>query len=95
MFLIELTFTDLNKITPELTQVHRDYLAKEYETNQLLFGGRKEPRTGGLLISDHKDETRVRALMDSDPFVESGVAKYKITEFIPVMASDEYRHLLA
>ena len=92
MFLVDMTF--INKPTPELTALHRDYLSQHYLSNDLMFGGRKEPRTGGILISNHDDEHQLKQMLNNDPFIESGVATYTITAFTPVMASTQYQDLL-
>lgn len=94
MFLVDMNFIDMDKITVELTQQHKTYLEREYQSNQLLFGGRKVPRTGGVLISKHATEQELRQVLDSDPFIQSGAVSYSITEFIPVMASKDYTQLL-
>ena len=94
MFLIDMTFTDFDKITPELTTQHRQYLAQQYESNQLMFGGRKVPRTGGILISQHQSKEELIQMLSADPFVQSGAVRYDIIEFVPVMAAPAYGHLL-
>jgi uncharacterized protein YciI len=95
MFLVDMVFTQVDKITAELTEQHRNHLAKEYKHKKLMFGGRKEPRTGGILISKHGSEAELRQVLNSDPFIKSGAVSYSITEFIPVMASDEYLTILS
>ena len=94
MFLVDMTFTNFDAITPELTQAHRQHLTKEYEAGHLLFGGRKEPRTGGLILSRHPNKANLIQLLESDPFVMAGAANYQITEFVPVMAADAFSELL-
>lgn len=95
MFLINMNFTDIEKITPELTEKHRDYLEQEYQSNKLMFGGRKVPRTGGIVISQHDNEQELKQVLNLDPFIKSGAVNYSIIEFIPVMTSKEYAHILA
>ncbi len=94
MFLVDMHFTDLEKITPELTDAHRAYLAAQYQDNQLMFGGRKVPRTGGILLSLHQDKAELVAMLEADPFRQSGAVSYSITEFVPVMASPNYAEVL-
>ena len=94
MFLVDISFINMKKITPELTEKHRAYLATEYQKNNLLFGGRKEPRTGGLLISAHSDKQSLCDMLDKDPFIQSGAVSYSITAFEPVMAAKAYQHLV-
>ena len=94
MFLVDMVFIDMDKITEELTGKHKRYLEKEYQSNKLMFGGRKVPRTGGILISKHATAEELKQVLDLDPFISSGAVSYTITEFIPVMASEEYAHIL-
>jgi len=94
MFLVDMTFTDIEKITVELTNQHKRYLEKEYKAGLLMFGGRKIPRTGGILISKHASEQALKQVLDLDPFINSGAVSYSITEFIPVMAAKEYENIL-
>jgi len=94
MFLVDMSFTDMKKITPELTLQHKHYLEQEYKSNKLMFGGRKIPRTGGILVSCHETEFELKQVLALDPFIQSGAVSYVITEFIPVMASKDYEHIL-
>jgi uncharacterized protein YciI len=94
MYLVDMSFIDMTKITPELTDQHKSYLQKEYKSNNLVFGGRKVPRTGGILISQHANEHELKQVLNSDPFVQSGAVTYAITEFIPVMASKAYENII-
>lgn len=94
MFLVDMHFTDMSKITPELTTQHRDYLAKQYKNGLLMFGGRKEPRTGGIILSKHSDEAELQVILAGDPFIQSGAVRVNIVPFTPVMASSQYQHLL-
>lgn len=94
MFLVDMKFLDMDKITVELTHQHKAYLEVEYKSDKLLFGGRKVPRTGGVLISQHETEQELRQVLDADPFIQSGAVSYSITEFIPVMASKDYTQIL-
>jgi len=94
MYLVDMCFIDLTKITAELTNEHKTYLEKEYKSNKLMFGGRKVPRTGGILISQHADERELKNVLNSDPFIKSGAVSYSITEFIPVMAAEAFENLV-
>lgn len=95
MFLVDMIFTDMNKITANLTSKHKHYLEQEYQSNKLMFGGRKVPRNGGILISQHESRELLESILKSDPFIINGAATYTITEFIPVMASKDYEDIIA
>ncbi|EJG0999880.1 hypothetical protein C4G52_RS23545 [Vibrio parahaemolyticus] len=95
MYLIDMNFTDMSRITPELTELHKKYLEGRYESGLLMFGGRKVPRSGGILVSAHPTKESLIEMLESDPFVASGAVSYMITEFVPVMASEEYAGIIA
>ena len=95
MYLVDMSFTNMAIITPELTTEHKCYLEKEYQSNKLMFGGRKVPRTGGILISQHANEDELKQVLNSDPFIKSGAVSYSIIEFIPVMASKAFENIIA
>ncbi|KZN30139.1 hypothetical protein N480_04110 [Pseudoalteromonas luteoviolacea S2607] len=95
MFLVDMSFINMDLVTPELTGQHRRYLEREYQTNKLMFGGRKVPRTGGVLISMHETKEELIKVLNADPFIQSGAVSFTITEFTPVMASKDYAHLVA
>ncbi len=95
MFLIDIVFQDIEQITPELTLAHRQYLVPHYKNKTLLFGGRKVPRTGGIILAQHLSQEQVHSLMQQDPLIASGLARYTITEFQVVMTADDYHRLLS
>ncbi|WP_391090951.1 YciI family protein [Vibrio sp. NH-UV-68] len=95
MYLVDMNFTDMSRITPELTEQHKKYLEGQYESGLLMFGGRKVPRTGGILVSAHRTKESLLEVLESDPFVASGAVSYIITEFVPVMASEEFAGIVA
>lgn len=99
MFLVNMDFNNMKTITPELRQQHRDYLALEYERNHLIFGGRKIPDIGvlpgGIILSQHETREALQRCLAHDPFIKSGDVSYTITEFTPVMAANDYQHILS
>lgn len=94
MFLIDLTFTQPLDAVDKCVQAHREYLASFYASGELLFGGRKQPRTGGIILSRHGSRDEVTAVFDADPLVKANLACYSVTEFEPVMRARELEGLL-
>jgi len=94
MYLVDMNFNDVEKITAELVSAHRAHIQEEYLSGKFMFGGRKEPRTGGILLSQHASQHELQQVLDSDPYIKSGLVAYSIIEFVPVMASKEYERLL-
>ncbi|EJL6393598.1 hypothetical protein OKZ62_000327 [Vibrio navarrensis] len=95
MYLVDMQFIEMEKITAHLTEQHKAYLEQEYKSGKLMFGGRKIPRTGGVLLSQHTSLQELQRVLDADPFIQSGAVQYTITEFVPVMASSQYQVVFA
>jgi len=89
MYLIDFQFANLPALTSEITQRHREHLAQAYESGELLFGGPKSPRTGGIIISRHSSRDDLEILLQSDPIIRLGLASYTIVEFTPVLMAQD------
>ncbi|WP_374337937.1 YciI family protein [Leeia sp.] len=85
MFLIDMTFVKPLDEVDRHVQAHRDYLAGLYAQGLFLLGGRKQPRSGGIILSRQQHLDEVKAVFDADPLVQAGVATYTVTAFEPVM----------
>jgi uncharacterized protein YciI len=75
---------------------HVEYLKKHYAAGEFLFSGRREPRTGGVIVARAGSRAEVEAIIKEDPFLVEGVAEYEIVEFLPSMAApdlDGYREV--
>jgi uncharacterized protein YciI len=81
MFVVELTYKkSLDDIDKHL-EAHRAYLDDGYRNNYFLVSGPKNPRTGGVIISQLKDRQQLENILKQDPFHIYDVADYKIIEF--------------
>ncbi|HEX7850115.1 MAG TPA: YciI family protein [Sphingomonas sp.] len=73
---------------------HIDWLERGYDEGLFLLSGRRNPRTGGVIVCrGHKAE--VEALAASDPFVTSGAATIEVIEFNASWAAEAVVPLLA
>jgi uncharacterized protein YciI len=95
MFIVNLTYikplTEIDALIPG----HRAFLEKYYATGNFLLSGRKEPRTGGVLLATFPDKTTLETIIQEDPFYQAGVANYDIIEMIPTMSAPELSNLLS
>lgn len=83
MFIVSLIYTKpLEQINAHLED-HRAFLDKFYQKEIFLMSGRKEPRTGGIIIMNVESIDDVHRIIQEDPFHEHDVAEYQITEFYP------------
>ncbi|RDI37588.1 YciI family protein [Aquicella lusitana] len=71
-------------------EAHRAFLKECYAKNIFITSGRKEPRTGGVIIASTKDKQTLEEVLAKDPFKKNGIADYQITEFIPTMSNEAF-----
>ncbi len=72
---------------------HVAWLAKGYEAGMFVMSGRRQPRTGGVILTrGHAAE--VEALAASDPFVVAGVATTTVIAFTASMSAPAIADLL-
>lgn len=84
MFVIDVAYTaDISAIDQYLVP-HREYLDENYAKGLLLCSGPKNPRNGGTIIGLFKTRDEVDTFIMNDPFSKQGIAKYTVSEFIPV-----------
>jgi len=84
MFIILITYTQpIQTIDKHLVE-HREFLEKGYKNNYFVASGPKNPRTGGVIISQLKDRDQLETFLKQDPFQIHQLAHYEIIEFNPV-----------
>ena len=84
MFLIMISYKKPIEIVEQYTVAHRAFLSECYEKDYFVVSGPRNPRTGGILISQLKERQQVEDVIKSDPFFVNEIADYEIIEFIPV-----------
>jgi uncharacterized protein YciI len=62
---------------------HIAFLDRHYAAGRFLLSGRKEPRTGGVIIAQAESRAEIENIVAEDPFYREGIAQYEITEFLP------------
>ena len=81
MFVIELIYTaPLSKIDENM-KAHMAFLKKHYAAGHFLVSGRKVPREGGIILALAESRAELEAIVKEDPFVERGLAEFRIVEF--------------
>ena len=81
MFLVLLQYEKpLNEID-RLMPKHMAYLTRCYESGVFLLSGRREPRTGGVILAVAPSRADLEAVVELDPFVAAGAASYEVVEF--------------
>ncbi len=94
MFIISLSYQapleDVDCFIPE----HIEYLNTQYAAGNFILSGRKEPRTGGVIISTLNSREELNNILAQDPFHREGIASYEVTEVVPTKASKQLEFLI-
>jgi uncharacterized protein YciI len=95
MFLVLLTYTKPLDEVDALLPAHREFLGRMYAAGTFLLSGRREPRSGGVILADAASAQALDAVLAQDPFRIHGVASYQVIEFVPTMAAPGLQSLVA
>ncbi len=88
LFVLDLTYTaDVAEIDRHMDG-HREFLRGHYDAGRFLASGRKEPRTGGVILATG-DRATIEKAIEADPFQVHGLVTYTVTEFLPTTTGPE------
>jgi uncharacterized protein YciI len=90
MFIIMIHFTQPLEVIDKHVADHRQFLGEGYKKNYFVASGPRNPRTGGVVISQLKDRATVEKIFLQDPYYLNGVAEYEIIEFNPVLHHEDF-----
>jgi uncharacterized protein YciI len=62
---------------------HVQFLDKYYNQKKFIFSGRRNPRTGGVILMNAITESEVKQIINEDPFHKHNIAQYQVIEFTP------------
>jgi uncharacterized protein YciI len=95
MFVVLLTYCRSLDVIDGLLEAHRRYLDVCYDRGVFLASGRREPRTGGVILARAESREALAAILAEDPFHGAGAASYEIIEFTPGKVAPGLEGLLA
>ena len=90
MFIVSLTYKKPIEEVEKFIQEHIAFLDKYYAKNKFIFSGRKNPRTGGVILSYHVTKLELEEILKEDPFYRNQIADYDIVEIIPTKCAKEF-----
>ena len=94
MYILDITYkVALEQVDAHL-QDHIVYLDEQYKSGHFILSGRKEPRTGGIILSPITDKELLMEIIQQDPFYKHQLADYNLIEFTPSKASEALSSLL-
>jgi uncharacterized protein YciI len=83
MFLILLNYIRPLSAIDHFMDAHRAFLDKYYQSGNFIFSGRKNPRSGGVILCRAENRRTVEKIISEDPFEQNNLAMYDIIEFQP------------
>jgi uncharacterized protein YciI len=94
MFVINLRYIKpIEEIDAHLI-AHRNFLGEGYKNQAFIASGPKNPRDGGIILSQLKDRKTLENLIKQDPFYIHQLAEYEIIEFTPVKFHPDFEKFL-
>ena len=94
MFIVSLEYQVSLKKVERFIPEHVEFLNKQYELGHFQLSGRKNPRTGGVILSTLNNREQLDMILTEDPFLRENIAKYEVIEMLPTKASQEFEFLL-
>ena len=83
MYIVSLNYIkEVSEVEKHLEE-HIKFLEKYYEMGKFICSGRKNPRTGGVILLNAESLSEVEKIILEDPFNINEIAEYEITEFFP------------
>lgn len=95
MFLILLSYVKPLSEVDRFVDEHKKFLERYYASGHFLLSGRKEPRTGGVILCKSETRGEIENILLNDPFDREHIAEYEIIEFLPSMAATHLASLKA
>ncbi len=91
MFVILLHYCKPLEVIDEWKEAHFQYMDEQYEQGAFICSGRKEPRTGGVILASGDDEEQLWETIRKDPFYIRQAAEYQAIRFIPSRFDERFR----
>jgi uncharacterized protein YciI len=75
------TYLQPPDVIEQTRPAHLKFLEAEIEAGRLLLAGRQEDGSGGVLITADMTAEEAQQILDRDPYVRAGVARYERRSF--------------
>ncbi|KGT93303.1 hypothetical protein NG99_11580 [Erwinia typographi] len=92
MYIVSLTYTRPMDEVDAVLDAHLAWLDKYFAAGVFIAAGRKDPRTGGVIIANDIDRERLNTVLLEDAF--QAVADYEVTRVNVTRAADEFSALV-
>ena len=69
---------------------HIQFLEKYYSLGKFICSGRRNPRTGGVILCNAESREEIDRIIKEDPFYANDIAEYEVIEFSPTKYADGF-----
>ena len=91
MYIVSLNYIkEVSEVEKNLEE-HIKFLEKYYEMGKFICSGRKNPRTGGVILLNAESSSEVEKIILEDLFNANEIAEYEITEFFPTKYNKNFK----
>ena len=91
MYIVSLNYIKEVSEVEKYLEEHVKFLEKYYEMEKFICAGRKNPRTGGVILLNAESLAEVEKIILEDPFNANEIAEYEITEFFPTKYNKNFK----
>jgi len=91
MYIVSLNYIKAVSEVEKYLEEHIKFLEKYYEMGKFICSGRKNPRTGGVILLNAENLSEVEKIISEDPFNTNEIAEYEITEFFPTKYNKNFK----
>lgn len=81
MFIVNLTYIKPLDEVEKFLEKHIDFLNHYYTKGHFIASGRKNPRTGSIILAKANNKKLIQEIITQDPFYQNEIAQYDIIEF--------------
>lgn len=92
MYIVSLSYTRPLEEVEAVLDAHITWLNKYFEAGVFIAAGRKEPRTGGVILVKDIDRERLETILKEDAF--QAVASYEVTNLNVTRTAEEFEGLM-
>ena len=91
MYIVSLNYVKTVSEVEKYLGEHIKFLEKYYGMGKFICSGRKNPRTGGVILLNAESLSEVEKIILEDPFNINEIAEYEITEFFPTKYNKNFK----
>ena len=83
MFIVNLTYIKPLDTVEKFLEKHIDFLNQYYTKGHFIASGRKNPRTGGIILMRANNKEAVQEIITHDPFYQNEIIEFEASKYCP------------